>query len=258
MDTTNPLSPEPVDPESANPGQPVEPTPAREQSPSGRERRRTFTRIAVAGGVAAVGLSIGGIAVATADDEGSGEGDDRGPGLFLRHDRGEISDELAERLAESLGIDEDKVAEALEDVRDELGPPKRLEDLRDGDVPSPPTEAEQEAHQDELAAALADALDVDAAEVETALEEIRADVEAAMEERFAEFREQARADLVERLDDAVEEGTLTEADKRSVLKAYDEGVLDGPGFGRFVPFGFGDGRLGGVPFADDEEPSTSS
>ena len=100
-------------------------------------------------------------------------------------------------------------------------------------MPSPPTEAEQEARQDELAAALAEALEVDAAEVETALEEIRADVEAAMEERFAEFREQARADLVERLDDAVEEGTLTEADKESVLKAYDEGVLDGPLGGPF-------------------------
>ncbi len=134
-------------------------------------------------------------------------------------------------------------------MRDELGPPSRLDDLRDGELPSPPTEEEQEARQDELAAALAEALGVDAAEVETALEEIRADVEAQMEERFAELREEARADLVDRLDAAVEDGTLTEADKESVLKAYDEGVLDGPGGGPFGHFHFGGGRSATDPSA---------
>ena len=257
MDTNEPRSPE-------DPTPPIE-QPTQEQplaygygdAPSGRERRRTFTRIAVAGGVAAVGLSIGGIAVATAGDEDT----DRGPGLFVRHGGEVISDELAERLAESLGLDEDKVADALEDVRDELGRPERLDDLRDslrdGELPSPPTEEELEARQDELAAALAEALGVDAAEVEAALEEVRAQVEADMEERFAEFREEARADLVERLDAAVEDGTLTEADKESVLKAYDEGVLDGPGPGPFGHFRWGGGPFGDGP-ADDEQPSTSS
>lgn len=246
MDTTDPHTPnDPGTP--TDPTQPIEPL-AQEQPPAVNQRRRTLTRIAVAGGVAAVGLSIGGIAVATAGDEGS----ERGPSLSVRHG-GVISDELAERLAESLGLDEDEVADALEEVRDELGPPARLDDLRDGEMPSLPTEEEQEARQDELAAALAEALGVDAEEVETALEEIRADVEAQMEERFAELREEARSDLVDRLDAAVEDGTLTEADKESVLKAYDEGVLDGPGGGPFGHFRFG-GPFGG----DDEEPSTSS
>ncbi len=258
MDTNDPRSPE--DPQTpADPTQPIEQPLAYGYAvaPPGRERRRTFTRIAIASGVAAVGLSVGGIAVATADDEDT----ERGPVLFMRHGGGPISDELAERLAESLGLDEDEVADALEEARDELGPPERLEDLReslrDGELPTPPTEEQLEARQDELAAALAETLGVDAAEIESALEEIRADVEADMEERFAEFREEARAALVERLDAAVEEGTLTEADKESVLKAYDEGVLDGPGGGPFGHFRFGDGPFGdGAP--DEEQPSTSS
>ena len=189
--------------------------------------------------------------MATADDEGT----ERGPALFMRHGGGPISDELAERLAESLGLDEDEVADALEEVRDELGPPERLErtcatarcrprrrrrSRRPARTSSPPPWPRPSASTP--------------AEIEAALEEIRADVEAQLEERFAEFREEARAALVDRLDAAVEEGTLTEADKESVLKAYDEGVLDGPGGGPFGHFRFGDGPFGG----DDEEPSTSS
>ena len=228
---TQPTTP-PVPPSDPTPA--VEP-PAYGYAQPGRERRRTLTRLAVAGGVAALGLTIGGIAVATADDHG-----DRSPGRFSIGD-GPFGDELAERLADSLGLEEDQVADALDDVREELAP-ERAErpDLGDGEWPAPPTEEEIEERQDALAAALAEALDVDAADVEAALEEIRSDLEATMEERLAEVREQFRADLVDRLDAAVDDGTLTEADKQSVLKAYDEGLLDGPGgFGHHLRFGWG-------------------
>ncbi len=44
-------------------------------------------------------------------------------------------------------------------------------------------------------------------------------------EAVAEVRTEARARLVERLDDAVAEGDLTAADKASVLKAFAAGVI---------------------------------
>lgn len=60
-------------------------------------------------------------------------------------------------------------------------------------------------------------LGIDAAKVTAAFDELRA-------ERQAE----ARAAFGARLDEAVKAGKLTEADKASVLKAFDAGVLGGP------------------------------
>jgi AcrR family transcriptional regulator len=228
--------------------------------PPGRfgERRKTWVRVGVAGGIAALGLTAGGIAVATADDESGRPGG--GFGRFVGG--GLLGDDLAERLAEELGVDQDKVEDALDDVREEYGPEvrERFRDrLEDGELPSPPTEAEIEERQDAFAAALAEALDLDKADVEAALEEINADFQARIEEHLAEAREAARSDLIERLDAAVEDGTLTQADKESVLKAYDEGVIGGPG-GHLVhggPFDFG-APFGGTLERSDEGSSTNS
>ncbi|MFC7502794.1 hypothetical protein, partial [Nocardioides sp. GCM10030258] len=67
-----------------------------------------------------------------------------------------------------------------------------------------------------LAKALADELGLDEAKVADALDTLR---DAQKAER--------RTDLSERLDTAVKDGDLTDADKASVLKAYDAGVLGG-------------------------------
>lgn len=71
-------------------------------------------------------------------------------------------------------------------------------------------------HHAAMAADLADALGVSEDKVESALEKLH-------ENRQAKGREA----LSDRLDAAVDDGTLTEADKASVLKAYDADLIGG-------------------------------
>lgn len=90
-------------------------------------------------------------------------------------------------LAEKLGVTEDQLRDAMKSAHGTNG------------------DREQ---------ALADALGIDVATVTTAMGEMYADHQAAM-----------RSNLETRIDDAVAEGTLTESDKESVLKAFDAGLL---------------------------------
>ncbi len=186
--------------------------------------KTTIARTALAGGVAGLGLAVGGITIALADD-GTPDtatytaGVEGRPGLhgpfggpFGGPDGG-----AAEKLAEKLGVSEDEVTDAFAAIREDLAP--NLEERAEGERPEPPTDEEREAKQGELAAALAEELGVEASAVEDALAELRDDLEAGV-----------RDSLADRLDDAVGDGDLTEADKASVLKAFDAGVL---GFGRF-------------------------
>lgn len=165
--------------------------------------KSTLLRTALAGTVAAAGLSVGGIALATAGtDAGVVTHDGRGgPGHRVMFG--------GEELAEALGVSTERLREAMAAVRDEVRPAER--------PAGPPSEAEREALHDELAAALAEELDVSQAKVEAALEEVR-----------ASHATERRTRLSQRLDDAVEDGDLTAADKASVLKAYDAGVLGAP------------------------------
>ncbi|KRB72765.1 hypothetical protein ASE01_22235 [Nocardioides sp. Root190] len=162
---------------------------------------------AVAGGATAVTLS------ATADDTGSGASasadEGRGPG---GHGRGGAHVDIA-ALATALGVSEDELESALDAVREDLKPDAAKKPA-DGERPTPPTEAEREERSAALAKALADELGIDEAKVSDALEGLQS---AARTER--------RTDLEERLDQAVEDGELTDGDKASVLKAYDAGVL---------------------------------
>lgn len=174
----------------------------------------TMIRTAVAAGVAGAGLAVGGVALASADDGattvstraeapdhgGRGPGGPGGPG-------GHVD---AASLADALGVSEEDLTAALEAVHEELRPSD------DADRSGPPSEAEREERAAALAAALAAELDLDEAEVTAALEQVR-------EDRSAERRDA----LVERLDEAVDDGDLTAEDKESVLKAYDAGVLGG-------------------------------
>lgn len=185
--------------------------------------RSTAARIGIAGAVAGAGLAVGGIAIASAD-EGTGtptssdvrpSGVRGGPG-----GHGGIG-EYAETLAEELGVREATVKRALLAVHRDL----RSERAADGSTPSRPTEAERAERRAALAKALADELDVSEAKVTAALAVVEKQVEADREDR----RAQVRTHLVSRLDEAVEDGTLTEADKTSVLKAFDAEILGGPG-----------------------------
>lgn len=178
--------------------------------------KHAVIRTAIAAGVAGLGLSVGGIALASADDGSSDDTTTRtegrgGPGM--RHEL------VADGLAEALGLSEDKVADALEAIHDDVRPERPAGGTR----PDAPTEGEREALQAKFAAALAEELGISADKVTAALEKLRTEREA-----------DARTALSERLDTAVSDGDLTAADKASVLKAFDAGVLGGPsvrGFG---------------------------
>lgn len=183
-----------------------------------------IARIAVAGGITAIGLTLGGVAMANAADSDTttnstststtaapadregGFGHRGGPG-------GPGGAEMAQELATKLGIDEEKVADALDAVREDLPKPEKP---AAGEKPTAPTEAERAERQAAFAKALAKELDVSTAKVTSALEAIHAAHEA--EHRDA---------LATRLDTAVKAGELTTTDKASVLKAFDAGVLGG-------------------------------
>lgn len=171
---------------------------------------------AVAGGVTAASLSA-----TAADDSGSssdtssataGERGPGGPGGPGGHGRGGFMDATA--LAEALGVSEDDLSDALDAVREAMQPDADSRPA-DGERPALPTEerAEREAA---FVSALAKELGIEESKVSDALETVQA-------ARKAEHR----TELSERLDQAVEDGDLTDADKESVLKAYDAGVLGG-------------------------------
>lgn len=190
--------------------------------------RRAGTTAAVS--VAGAGLAVGGIGLASADStsgedsttqsnssvvDGSaatsgmpGEGRGHGHGRGARGGPGE----RGAGLAEALGVEESDVAAAMQAVREQLRPEAPAE----GETRTPPTEAERDARQAELVSALADELGISEQKITDALDSLAAD-------RMAE----GRSALSDRLDTAVADGSLTEADKESVLKAFDAGVLGG-------------------------------
>ncbi|MEO5653659.1 MAG: hypothetical protein ABIN79_07090 [Marmoricola sp.] len=195
--------------------------------------RKASTAAAIS--VAGAGIAVGGIGLAAADDGTSGQGagaqtnspsadgatansatarEGRGPG-----DRGG-SDQLAAGLAEALGVQQSDVTAALQAVREKRGP----ETSTEGETRTRPSETEREARRAEMAAALADELGVSEQRVTAAMDSLAVD-------RVAE----GRSALAERLDTAVAEGSLTEAEKQAVLKAFDAGVLGGERHGRGGP-----------------------
>lgn len=120
----------------------------------------------------------------------------------------------AAELATKLGVDEAKVTEALTAYRNANKPAAGTADGRavEGTRPDPAVK------QAELAKSLAAALGIDEAKVTAALEELRT----------AE-QEQRAAALKTRLDQAVTDGKLTQAEADAVTKAAQNGVLGGGG-----------------------------
>jgi hypothetical protein len=118
---------------------------------------------------------------------------------------------MAAKLAEILGVDQAKVAAALEEIRKEGGGRPPAKDERPAkDV----SEADRQKAADEFAAKLAEKLGIAKDKVTAALEKLR-------KQRTAE----AEAALSERLKAAVTAGKLTQAESDAVLKAFRAGVL---------------------------------
>ncbi len=171
------------------------------------QRRKIALGIGGAALVAATSLGIAGMASATTatpepsasasatpGTEGRGGGSGRHGGGFD-----------AAALAEKLGVEESAVEDALQSVR---GSAPSREDT-DG-------KPDRAALQSGLAASLGEALGVDEATVQAALDALE-----------AEQREERSADLQERLDAAVAEGSLTQEEADGAAKAVELGLLGG-------------------------------
>ncbi|WP_024820959.1 Clp protease N-terminal domain-containing protein [Arthrobacter sp. 31Y] len=182
--------------------------------------------LGVAAGALALGAGLGATGIATAattpspsatsspgatssTDTGTpadrgGKPGGHGPG----RDRGQIAAELATKL----GVDEAKVTEALKAFREANKPTTPPAEGAEG------TKPDRTAQDAALAKSLAESLGVDEAKVTTALEEIRA---AGQAERSAALKT--------KLDKAVTDGKLTQAEADAVTKAVEAGVIGGGG-----------------------------
>lgn len=141
---------------------------------------------------------------ADASAPADGHGRPGGPG----RDRGQPAADLAAKL----GVDEAKVTDALKAFRDANRPTTPPTEGTEG------TKPDRSAQDAALAKSLAEALGIDEAKVTTALEEIRS---AAQAERAAALKT--------RLDKAVTDGKLTQAEADAVTKAVEAGVIGGGG-----------------------------
>lgn len=181
---------------------------------------RTRAAALLAAGAVAGGVSAATLSAHAADDTSSGssstaaERGPGGPGGPGGHGRGIGVDTTA--LAKALGVTEDELSDALDAVRDATKPDDADRPAA-GEQPTPPTDEERAEREAAFATALAKALGLSEDKVSDALDTVRAAREA-----------DRRQELGERLDTAVEDGDLTAADKASVLKAFDAGVLGGP------------------------------
>lgn len=137
-----------------------------------------------------------------------------GKGMRGGHGHGGFRGVDAAELATKLGVDEAKVTEALKAYRDTNKPTTPPADgtKTEGTRPDPA------AKQAELAKSLAATLGIDEAKVTSALEELRT----------AEQADRAAA-LKTRLDAAVTDGKLTQAEADAVTKAVQNGVIGGDG-----------------------------
>jgi hypothetical protein len=148
----------------------------------------------------------------------NGDGNGQGWGAGGRHGMGgmgALRGDLSE-LASKLGVDQAKLRDALTAVRSDLK--AELKDLRakaKGDATAD-RQALRDQMQQKLADALAKELGIDSSKVSSAL----TDLEAAHQAE----RDKA---LTDRLDQAVKDGKLTQAEADAVKKAVDAGVIGG-------------------------------
>ena len=126
-----------------------------------------------------------------------------GPGK----DKGMMGVDTA-KLATKLGVDEAKLKTAIETVQQALKPTAKPTDG------TKPTEADRTAREAAFAEALAKELGIDKAKVTDALTALKTEAQASMKEAFKA-----------KLDQAVKDGKLTQAEADAVIKAADAGVI---------------------------------
>lgn len=207
-------------------------TDAQSTIPRGRRglTRRTRAVAAIGGTAVAATLGLGGIAMANAqetpdttttqsqpaqagtdqgaDAQGQNQNQNQNQGQGEKGGRGE---RMAAELATALGVDEQKVSDALEEIRSENTQAENTQEKG-----TKPTEQDRQARDSEMASKLAEKLGVDRQKVTDAMTTVR-----------TQHQQQETERLSTSLDQAVSAGTLTEADKASVLKAQQAGVLGG-------------------------------
>ena len=175
------------------------------------EKQRLRATGLVAAGVVAGGILAGTLAAQAADDTNDRAEVAPGGTIMRAHHEGPGGPGGGEDLAKALGVSQEKLRSAFEAIHDDVKPADRRAD-------GPPTAAERTARDEKVTDALAEELGLSEAKVEAAFAKVH-------EANVAERREA----LSDRLDAAVEDGKLTKDDKTSVLKAFDAGVLGGPG-----------------------------
>lgn len=180
-------------------------------------RTKKITLGVTAGALAlGAGLGITGVASATttptpgatSSTESSPQADGQGRHGGHWRDGGQ----LASKLATKLGVDQAKVTDALKSFREANKPTTRPTEGTEGAKP------DGTAREAALAKSLASALGVDESKVTSALDEIRSEAQA-----------DRAAQLKARLDKAVSEGKLTQAEADAVTKAVNSGVIGGRG-----------------------------
>ncbi len=162
-------------------------------------------------GLVVAGVVAGGILAGTLAAQAADDADDAPATVMRAHHRGPGGPAGGEDLAKALGVSHEKLQSAFKAIREDVKPADRRAD-------GPPTAAERAARHEKLTDALAEELGLSEAKVEAAFETVR-------KEHLTDRRDA----LSDRLDTAVEDGKLTKDDKASVLKAFDAGVLGGPG-----------------------------
>jgi Spy/CpxP family protein refolding chaperone len=179
-----------------------------------------------AAGALALGVGVGIAGFASADptttpspNPSASAAADPGPGGpghgGHRGGRGVADTDLAEQLAEKLGVSEAEVTKALREIRD-ADRPAKPSTAPGADPSAKPTRPDPTEREAALAKALAEKLGIDEAKVTKAFDEIRA---ARQADRAAELKT--------RLDAAVKAGTLTQAEADAVTKAVEKGVIGG-------------------------------
>ena len=185
------------------------------------KKKKVTLGLSAAGIALVTGLGISGVAYAatttptptpsaSASADASTDGQRGGPGGPGGHGKRGGMGVQAAALATKLGVDEAKVTEALQTFRDANKPGAASGENATG------TKPDRSAMEAALAASLAQSLGIDEAKVTAALEELRTEAQA----------ERAAA-LKTRLDKAVTDGTLTQAEADGAAKAVEKGVIGG-------------------------------
>lgn len=190
--------------------------------------------IGAAAGLTSLGIGLGVSSMAMAEptptpsgsasasgnpSTGSSEAGGRAEGRHKGHRGGPgvkgVADKAA--FAEKLGVEKAALKTALQEIRAE----RKADTPKTKPSEKPTAEERQtakEARQGELAKALAEKLGMDEAKVVQALTDLDAERTAEHQARFKS-----------RLDKAVTDGELTQAEADAVQKAFDAGVIGGPG-----------------------------